>query len=330
MNKRIWTRLTAIVVTLAMAFSLLAMPASAASGNSWALGNEQEAIMGDNLIGWITEKGVREVAKNNWDTETYGPLTDEILELYVLALHEQMVAEGAKECSENIPSNAYIGLSKAASAKIFWYTKEDMYLMLGYEQINVGGIEYIDWNNGSIKLGDGTKVYPIGYTASSTTPSVANVSGDASGAAILVLGGAAVAAATIVYFANRAVLSPSNVTHTFFGSEKSVVLVSDAVSESAKAAIQNIAGGKKLAYLDVTTSNLQQSMEIVVPVKNFLRSNFTVYRVANGAATELKKLDVYPTSDASREDGSYYVSGNTIYIYSKVPAEYAIGYDGIF
>lgn len=176
---------------------------------------------------------------------------------------------------------------------------------------------------------NGEKIYPINYVASTPSSGNNSSSGDDGGAALLLLAGGVAVTATVVYLMNRAVLTADNITHNFFNGEKSLVIISDTVSDSAKAQIQSVAAGQKLAYFDVNCANLQNSIELIVPVKTFLRSNFKVYRVVNGTAAELKRLDAYPTDNASRIDGSYYVSGGTIYIYSSQPAEYAVGYNGL-
>jgi hypothetical protein len=199
------------------------------------------------------------------------------------------------------------------------------------EKLDQSNIQYGTNGNSTGTSGTGTSGNVSSDTGNKGDNNANSGNSSDSGAMLLAAGGVgAVAAAAVVYFMNRDVIKTANVTHNFFGNATPTVLVSGAISAESTQKIQAIANGQKLAYMTVNTTALDQSMELAVPVNTFLRSNFKVYRVVNGTASELKQLYEHPVTNAARVDGSYYISGNTVYIYSSVPAEYAIGYNGLF
>lgn len=194
MKKRFWTRLISAVVTAAMVFSIMAMPASAAS-NSWAVGDveevpsetgegeQQEAVM------WMSVTAFRDL----WceDPELAAMTDDELLEIAKKMIEynptEYFLYEG------EVPSEGYFGVSKTADSEIFWYTKEVFDYMLSYEDPTGEGVDKMNLNTGELTVG-GKQFSPINSRSGGSS------SGDSSAAVILLVGGAAVAAATGVYF----------------------------------------------------------------------------------------------------------------------------------
>lgn len=191
MKKRFWNRLVAAVVTMAMAFSILAMPALAA-GNTWA-GGDTVLIQGEKCIVWVTETYLRGIIADETG------LSGEALENALKAGKDNLILQGYAIYEGDIPDNAYVGLSKAENSTKFWYTAGNSLLL-----ILAGDITSVDWNTGKVTLNDGTTVSALnaGTTGGSgNTGGNASVSAgsDGSAAAILALGGAAVAAVTGVY-----------------------------------------------------------------------------------------------------------------------------------
>lgn len=142
MKKRFWTRLIAAVLTTAMAFSILAVPASAASaGNSWAIG-----VVTDESEVWYTEAAIRHMLQEDSGKV---PTDDE-----VRVMKEVMVSQaGMEEYKGSFPEGAYMGLALAGSTP-YWY---------GIQAIDktVDQIAAID-DNGVIAYKDGTSIAPIG------------------------------------------------------------------------------------------------------------------------------------------------------------------------
>lgn len=187
MKKRFWVRLISAVLTMAMAFSILAVPASAADIKLTAIGAK---------IGDIVEDPANELTV--WFTQ------DE-LEEEIWTAYEQLAQTGITEYSgvylytKAIPTGKIVGFSSDPDSRIFWYTKEAIDMTDGGD-FGLGDIE-LDSTTGVLSIGS-IKIKPINYSGSSTGGS-ASVSASADGgAAILLVGGAAVAAtaATGLYF----------------------------------------------------------------------------------------------------------------------------------
>lgn len=179
MKKHFWTRLISAVVTMAMAFSILVMPASAASAN-WAFGDEP--IVEDLVYGacWFTDLA--------WEYMMGEKLTlDEFKAEYGVSSYAYLTS--------GIPDDAYVGLSKSLDTSVYWYAKEAILLMASYEEP-----VSLDWDTGKLSFANGEYIYPIGYNSGNAgSSSSVGVSANADGTTVLVAAGTAVAAITGLY-----------------------------------------------------------------------------------------------------------------------------------
>lgn len=164
MKKRFWNRLVAAVVTMAMAFSILAVPASAASA-SWVI--EVADPEGAGTI-YITDLFVGEFAEN---------------EQQVNQFKEILLNQGGGKLSDVKPQgNGVLGLKT-----------EDQTIWMPMDYLNTVAPELKDQVSGMWGSGSGSG---SGSSSGSTSSSSA---GGGNVAAILVAGGAAIAAVTGVY-----------------------------------------------------------------------------------------------------------------------------------
>lgn len=178
MSKHVWKRLVSAVVVLAMAFSILVVPASAAS-SVWAVGVEAET---DNCYIWLTSTFIKE---EGFVGEGIDLEDEELKQIY-----EDL---GYIIYLGSIPSNAYIGFSQTKSSKIFWYAEE--------QHVETDGevdIESVNWNTGTITLSNGEVILAINGSGSISSSS-SGASIDVGGGALLAVGGVAVAAVTGAY-----------------------------------------------------------------------------------------------------------------------------------
>lgn len=204
MKKRFWTRLISAVLTMAMAFSILAVPASAVSKESWAIGRSSSDE--DEGIGWLTEDFFRDLAEE--DDDIPNDKIDEFLEYVKKEAEED---EDSYFWEGSLPDNAYAGLSKSEKSTIYWYSKE-MYELDAAHPSKDG---VIDWDTGIITYRDGAIATPInngssgsgsssggssaGNGSSGSESSSGGSSADGAGVAVVAVVGAA-AAATGIYF----------------------------------------------------------------------------------------------------------------------------------
>jgi hypothetical protein len=214
--KNKWTRLIAAVLTLAMAFSICAMPASASiyDQNTWAFGgdtgNTAEGCM------WFSEAFCREVTIEGWDENEDGKMTEDALTAVMLIMKMGMKEAAAEEDSNTLfyegtlPSNAYVGLSKAKNSNIYWYTKE---AITGIDDNATD--QAVDWSTGTLTYTVGgvqKKVQAINTlsgSASNTLSKDTNSSGGSSnsiGTVVLLAGGAVVVGAVVYLFTHPAVV----------------------------------------------------------------------------------------------------------------------------
>lgn len=205
-KKHFWRRVLAAVLTLALSFSILAMPASAAGSNSWAYG-----VLTTNMDGscyeWGTEQFLRDGIINYWNTSgqasVHGPMTDEMLDRAIPQAKTELASQGFITRDFSLPANAYLGYSNSLDSTIYWYSKSDISSLL------VSGTSYysVDWNTGVLTATNGyieTVCYPLSSSSSGSSSSGSGSSSGGSsssgeGGALLLVGGAVVAAASIFY-----------------------------------------------------------------------------------------------------------------------------------
>lgn len=196
MRRSFWTRLISAVVTMAMVFSVLAMPASAASANqeeidlNWAMGTQVE----DEIYMWIPATYILEDALK--DMEIEGEVTPEIIE----GIKKSLEGSGLIIRNVSYDTDAFYGFSKDADegSTIYWYTEAewDRFVAAVRESNETGETEEIvlDANGRLVAKVDGKTVAtgaPIGYKETS--------SADGSALGILAVVGVGAAAATGVY-----------------------------------------------------------------------------------------------------------------------------------
>jgi hypothetical protein len=203
-NKRI--RLIAAVLTLAMAFSICAMPASAAvtDENEWAYGG-MTANMDGTCYEWYSEAFVRDAAILAWNTEylaEYGAMTDDKLQTVLDNAKETLKEQGYTIYEGTLPSNAYLGESQTKDSRIYWYTKTD------FAAAATGVSFSVNWSTGTLTYvtSDGARkqIKAINQVSASTDSPAGgssssggsgNASSDSDGAVLLLAGGAVVAVA---------------------------------------------------------------------------------------------------------------------------------------
>jgi hypothetical protein len=250
-NKRI--RLIAVVLTLAMAFSICAMPASAAATdeNVWAAG-----VMQTNLDGscyeWGAEAFWRDIAIAAWlASNQTGALTEERLKEALENGKTNLKNDGYAIYEGALPSNAYLGYSKTKDSTIYWYTKTDYANFVG------ATLWSVDWGTGTLTYtvdGVQKKVQAIASTndtlsgsnsgtlsndsQSSDKSSSGGSSNDSTGMVLLLAGGAVVVGAIIYLYTHPAVVQ--NIKNFFTGSS-AAEQPAQTVEESAEAAAENAA-----------------------------------------------------------------------------------------
>jgi hypothetical protein len=174
MKKHKWSRFVAALLTLAMAFALLAVPASAASVT------EEEASKAQAIVSGVTLPTANQSFYRV--IEPKASYTGSNWSAYV-----QLKCAGLSTIYEgNVPSSAYRGYLHMVDGKgsdVIWLTKEEC-----AELDAARGSMSIDWNKSTITVGDVT----VGGSS-------VEISGDT---ALLIVGGVVVAAgvATAVYF----------------------------------------------------------------------------------------------------------------------------------
>lgn len=183
MKKRVWSRIISIILTFAMAFSLFATPVSAASANvsasaseseNWAIHEETIAEDGSTFVVWITRAYFRDYLE-----EKYPTYSGDVIEAFLDS--EASKYEGTPNFwNQDIPSNAYVGISYAVdSSQVFWYT-EGVWEIVG-SLVDAGYNDLMDITSGMVLFSDGTKVYPIGYTGDRNSTNSWAVVGEAEG-----------------------------------------------------------------------------------------------------------------------------------------------------
>lgn len=203
MKKNLWTRLVAAVLTTAMAFSILAVPASAASGNTWMSGSLVASKEGK-IIQWTTEAGFRYMLTKMGE-EKYG-YSGEKLNTFVensIAFQKQYAEEYAKDDNDgfgytaffyegdDIPADAYVALSQTSDSTKFWYGEQE-YKALDALMDELGEEitpDMVDWSTGTVTFSNGKSV-----------SSMSSGSSDGDVGAILAVVGVTTVAATGVYF----------------------------------------------------------------------------------------------------------------------------------
>lgn len=168
MKKRFWTRLISAVVTMAMAFSILAVPASAAQPG-WVLKSED-----DGTEIYITDLCIKATA----DREITAAQLAQIKQVY-------MTYVGAQEYYEPVPEDAALGIKGDTDQEIYWFTAEQVKQGMAQQIPGLSEIPGID----DIVTSSG----------STGNASVSSGSSDGGAVAILAIGGAALAAATGLY-----------------------------------------------------------------------------------------------------------------------------------
>lgn len=163
MKKRFWNRLVAAVVTMAMAFSILAVPASAASA-SWVI-----KISGADGVGtlYVTDLYVKAFTESDQQ---------------VSQVKTALLNAGGTISNVTPPEDRILGL-EINPGQIYWMTADQVDASLKDSIPGMGG-------SGS---GSGSGTGSSSGSASSSSAGGGNV------AAILVAGGAAIAAVTGVY-----------------------------------------------------------------------------------------------------------------------------------
>jgi hypothetical protein len=177
MMKHKWSHLVAALLTLAMAFSLLAVPASAASVS------EEEASKAQAIVSSVTYPTANQSFYRVIETKasyTGGNWS----------AHVQLRCAGLSTIYEgNVPSSAYRGylhIVDGQGSDVIWLTQEECAELDA--ALKNGASMSIDWNKGTITAGDTV----LGGSS-------VEISGDT---ALLIVGGIVVAAgvATAVYF----------------------------------------------------------------------------------------------------------------------------------
>jgi hypothetical protein len=223
-NKRI--RLVALVLTLAMAFSICAVPASAAvmDENKWYYGQEAR---GKYL--WFAEAYVRAWLIENWDESTSGEMTETALAIKVTAMKSMASKDSDYSFYEGtLPTAAYIGMSETKGSYIYWYSEQDWQSFQNNSQ------------NSSIDFSTGTITY---YTSNGTKKQMKAINGRSSssgsssdsGAVLLLAGGAVVAVVGIYLYTHPAVVQ--KIKDFFAGNSATQSAAQTAEAESEAAAV---------------------------------------------------------------------------------------------
>jgi hypothetical protein len=226
-NKRI--RLIALVLTLAMAFSICAVPASAATAtdeNVWAYG-----VLLSNLDGpcyfWYTEAEAREEVIAAWYTKypNVALTEDNLTELMEQAKAAAKENDAYIFYEGDVPSNAYLGYSKTKDSTIYWYTKTDI--------LNAYASAFsVDWSTGTL-------TYTYDLTTKNQIKAINQVSTSSgsssdSGAVILLAGGAVVVAGVGLYlYTHPAVVQQIKNFFTGNSAAKAAAESTEAAAESA-------------------------------------------------------------------------------------------------
>jgi hypothetical protein len=225
--KNKWTRLIAVVLTLAMAFSICAVPASAAATdeNVWAAG-----VMQTNLDGscyqWGAEAYWRDIVIAAWNASGQtGALTETQLKEKLETGKGNLQDEGYAIYEGTLPNNAYLGYSQTKNSTIYWYTKTD------YANF-VGALLWsVDWNTGTLTYtvnGTEKQVKAINQVSTSSGGS------SDSGAVILLAGGAVVVAGVGLYlYTHPAVVQQIKNFFTGNSAAKAAAESTEAAAESA-------------------------------------------------------------------------------------------------
>lgn len=197
MKRRFWARLIAAMLTMAMVFSILAVPASATDGAD----GEEIKIEIDTNGNWAVRTRLDEVTSiSRWDARNFYIYTNPMDEDELAAMLQDAYDNG--NYVEGVPEDAFRGFSKE-DGQIYWFDAEqtrwiveqlqdeldeDTGLLKNFVTIDKG----MDWETGALTLKGETIVALNGDFPSDSDTSAAVV--------LAVAGTAAVAAATGVYF----------------------------------------------------------------------------------------------------------------------------------
>lgn len=164
MKRHFWTRLISAIVTMAMAFSILAVPASA-SQPGWVLKVEAD---GDEL--YITDLCIKAVR-------------EDITANQLALIKKAYIAElKAQEYRGAVPEDAAFGIKGETDPEITWLTVDSVKQGVASGSIRIPGLDEIE--------------IP---TESTGNVSVSSGNSDGGAGAALAIGGAAVVAVTGVY-----------------------------------------------------------------------------------------------------------------------------------
>lgn len=167
MKKRFWVRLISAVLTMAMAFSILAVPASAAEADTntvklTAIGRQITIDADTTWIFWymydfFAEKGLLDL----WNACESAAQSSK----YVTVTHSDGSKENYYLNVDEAPTDAYIGISLNPTSNVFWYTEEAFNTF--DEEVGDDESEALfDSDTGVITIGS-AKLSPIGSSSSS-------------------------------------------------------------------------------------------------------------------------------------------------------------------
>jgi hypothetical protein len=201
MAKRKLSRLVAALLTMAMAFSLCATPASAAWGIQLetTLNDEKVAVVISNesvpkLVEIAKEQMGDALTIPDWVIDLAAQIGSSGAGELVLGMFESQMKEyGLEKYDGTVPSNAFIGIVNTSSDTTYWYSEEDVNKVIDTVVNSKNGADdlNIDLSTGVVSIGDETlEAIPeseLKYDSGLVT-------------ALLIVGGVAVAATTVYYW----------------------------------------------------------------------------------------------------------------------------------
>lgn len=345
MKKSIWKKLTALLLTAALAVGLVPSAFAAVTVEyqfpTWVFGYQalnEAAEPGYNEYmtfypaeAWAERWNIEEAEDGRFANTLAAArkLQNTPVTLDQRTIEDMMMTQADADNLDNarwvlrdmikVPENVRMGLSDTSARVVYWYDRT----------ISSDNISTVNWNNGVVTLKNGSTVVPFWDSSRKEDEYYMSY---AAGAAIIG-GGAALIVGTAAIIMNSAVVSPRRVKTDAadFGLNAKLTLNGSA---SKTAAVREVTGSinvEPFRILLSTDTNApgQDVVEVVLPLKTLGRESFCMVRLAGSNVTQLPRLTERPATVEERQENTWCIEDGKAYLYTRTSGDFAMGYDGI-
>lgn len=152
-------RMIAVILTLAMAFTLLAVPASAASVTEEQARNAK-AIVASNSIRTADGTEVKRIMTKKFEEELFKKLSENVDDttldwLWILTVQSGYEDGSSEIYNGSVPSDAGMGFMRVSDGKVIWLSMEDIENVTKINpniDFSSGEVEAYNWNKGTMTI----------------------------------------------------------------------------------------------------------------------------------------------------------------------------------